>query len=203
MPCVTLRKYTDNSIIFEGNYQSIKDCLEHAVDKEICLSHINLRNQNLSNANLDYCSMPNADLSGANLTGANLSEADISHAKLFNCSLYNTCFSYSNLKNSDFRGASFGATLINGANIQGCVFSTLSCFDLEFQYSANMTGCQYVLPDGKKYNISSPPIVIKGLLNVPVIVFDDFIKIGSKTISKSNLPQLSSILGFYEQKIAA
>tara|TARA_R110001592_G_scaffold20926_6_gene84602 strand:+ start:10150 stop:10761 length:612 start_codon:yes stop_codon:yes gene_type:complete len=201
MPHFSLKKHTDHSIIFEGNYASLKDCLEHAVERNISLSHVNLKNHNLTNANIDNADMPYADLSGTNLTGANLSEADISNALFHNCGLYNTCLSESNLKNSDFRGASFGATLINGANLRGCVFSTLSACDLDFQHAADMFFCQYITTEGDHYNMSNPPIVIKGLLNVPIIIFDDIIKIGSKTLSKTNMPQISHILSFYTHKI--
>jgi len=198
-----LRKDTDNSIIFEGYYNSMNTCLEDAVNRNVVLSHVNLKNQNLTNANLDGCIMSHANFCGANLTGANLSEADLNHALFYNCGLYNTCLSYSDLSHSDFRDAFFGATLIDGSNLQQCLFSTLSSLDLNFQYVANMAGCAYTDPDGQQHNMSTPPIVIKGLLSVPIIVLDDLIKIGSKTISKTNLPQLSQILGFYTQKIAA
>jgi len=203
MKNIKLRQYTDNSIIFEGEYKTIKDCIEHAVSKNISLSHINLKNQNLTNVNLDGGYMPYANFCGANLTGANLSEANLSNSIFYNSSLYNACLSYSNLDNCDFRGTSFGATMIEGTSLQNCKFSTFSSFDLDFQYTTTMSNCTFETIDGGKCTMSSPPIVIKGLLSVPIVIFDDFIKIGAKTFSKTHLPQISNILNTYTQKIAA
>ncbi len=203
MPNFKLRRYTDNSIIYEGEYNNIKECLEHAVNNDLSLSHINLKNQNLTNANLDGCYMPYANFCGANLTGANLSEADLSGSIFYNCGLYNTCLSYTNLQNCDFRDTDFGATMIEGANLQGCKFSTLSSFNLDFQYAASMSNCVFETFEGESCNMSVPPIVIKGLLSVPIIIFDDLIKIGAKTFSKAHLPQLSEILSTYTKRIAA
>ncbi len=203
MENIALRRYTDNSTIFQGKYDNIKECLEHAIKENISLSHINLKNQNLSNANIDGCHMPYANFCGANLTGANLSEANLSGSIFHNSSLYNTCLSYSNLKNCDFRNSNFGATMIEEANIQGCKFSTFSSFNLDFQYASNMSNCVFETIDGEKCSMSVPPIIVKGLLNVPIVIFDDLIKIGTKTFSKSHLLQLLDILNTNTKQIAA
>ncbi len=189
-----LNNYIDNKELFSGVYNSFLECIEDAVERNIDLSYINLKNENLSNANLDGANMPRALLSGANLTGANLSEANLMGSMFHNCSLYNTCLSYSNLYGCDFRGANFGATLIEGVNIQKCIFSTLSCFELEFYFVDNMSGCIFTTTDGFQHNMSRPPIILKGLMNTPVIILDDTIKIGAKILPRKILPKLISLL---------
>ncbi len=190
-----LKKHTDNSELFSGNYPSFIKCLEDAVDKKVDLSHINLQNKNLSNANLDNARMPFANFTGSNLTGANLSESTLTSAIFLNCSLYNACFSYSCLSNSDFRGAHFGATLIDGANKQNSLFSTLSCFDLDFGFARHMDGCIFMSTDGTLHKMSQCPIILKGFLNTHIIIFDCSVKIGVKNFPRSVLPALVDMIG--------
>lgn len=197
-----LSKHTDKTKLYEGDFNSFIDCLEDAVSKNIPLSYIDLSNKNLTNANLDGCIMHHADFTGTNLSGANLSEANITNATFANASLYNTCLSYSNIQHSNFNGASFGATLIEGADLEGCTFSTLSCFDLDFIHTNKMSGCTYISPTKERCAMSNAPIIIKGLLNVPIIIFDDMMKIGNKSYGKCAIPQVAKIMNYYTGGIA-
>ncbi len=190
MQYFTLTNHVDNTIIFAGYYNSYIKCLEDAVKKKINLKHINLQNKNLNNANLDNAHMPCSLLNEANLTGANLSEANLIGCSFTNSSLYNTCLSYSDLSNCDFRSASFGATLIDGANIQGSIFSNISCFDLDFNLTKNMVGCLFASSDGNIHKMSRQPMIIKGFMNRKIIVLDNAIKIGIKMLPKNMLPDL-------------
>ena len=190
----TLTKYTDNSILFSGYYPSFVHCLEDAVEKQVDLSYVDLKSHNLTNANLDGAHMPSAQMNGANLTGANLSEANLTQAVFHNTTLYSTCLSYSDLRNSDFRSASFGATMIEGCNIRNCVFSTLSCFDLEFTLTDGMSGCLFAMPDGGLHHMSKHPIVLKGVLNTPIVILDQAIKIGEKIFPKNTIPTIINLI---------
>ncbi len=176
----SLRKHTDNNILYEGKFETIRHCLEDAVNQNIPLSYVNLKNQNLSNANIDGAIMPYADLKGSNLTGANLSEATLHNCNFKNASLYNCCMSHSDLHESNFTGASFGGTLIDFADLGKCSFSTLSCFDLDFVFCKNLEGSKFIEPDGRFLKMSGAPIVIKNMLNTPIILFDETVKIGSE-----------------------
>lgn len=197
MPYFTLHKHTDRTEIFSGHYASFAECLEDAVENKINLVSINLQNKDLSNANLDGAHMPNARFTSANLSGTNLSEAHLMNAIFYNCSLFNTCLSYSDLSKSDFRGANFGATLIDGTNMQDCIFSTLSCFDLDFYFTTNMTGCLFVSEDGNIHKMSKHPMVLKGFMNTHIIILDNTIKIGIKTFPRAILPELMNMIGSY------
>ncbi len=189
-----IKNHTNNTEIFSGYYLSFIECIEDAVNKNIDLTYIDLKNKNLSNASLDSANMSGALLSGANLTGANLSEANLEESIFYNCSLYNTCLSYSNLKGCDFRNANFGATLIEGSDIQECIFSTLSCFDLDFYFTENMDGCLFASADGALHKMSKSPVILKGFLNNHIIILDNTVKIGAKTFPREILPKLIQML---------
>ena len=193
----TLRKHTDNTVLYEGRFSSLRKCLEHAVEGGVPLPYINLKNQNLINISLDGAFMPGADFSGSNLSGANLSEATLPEASFKDTSLYNCCLAYSDLHGSDFAGASFGGTLIDGADMRNCIFTTLSCFDLDFMHCKDLRGCFFIGPESRHFEMSGAPVVIKGLLNVPIIMFDEFVKIGDKTMERRSMPRLLQVLGAY------
>ena len=197
MDHITLRKHPDNEILYEGRYSALKDCLEDAVNKGITLPYINLRNKNLTNVNIDGAFMPYADFSGSNLSGANLSEATLHNASFKDSSLYNCCMSFSYLHGSNFSGACFGGTFIDGTDLRNCLFSTLSCFDLDFMHSKKMEGCIFIEPDSRRFGMSNAPIVIKGLLNVPVILFDKTVKIGDKIMRRRDMSQFLKIMEAY------
>ena len=89
----------DNSVLFECEAKSIKECLVEAVSK-----NFNLRGANLRGANLSDAYLRSAYLSSANLRGANLSSADLSGANL----------SSAYLSSANLRGAN-----LSGANLSG------------------------------------------------------------------------------------
>ncbi len=198
MPYFALKTHTNQSPLFEGHYPTFINCLETAISQETDLSFIDLKHQNLTNANLDNAHMPNADFSGANLTGTNLSESHLQSAIYFDTTLYNTCLSYSDLKYSNFRGASFGATMIEGCTIKGSIFSTLSCFDLDFPNAHDMHGCTFESIDGILHDMSCHPIIVKGLLNKPIIIMDHTIALGTNILPKALLPKLLNTLSMAE-----
>ncbi len=196
----TLRKHTDRTILYDGEFKAFKHCLEDAVNRNIDLSYINLTDQDLSNVNIDGAHMPYTDFSGSNLSGANLSEAIFHNSNFRETSLYNCCMSHSDLRKSDFCGASFGGTLIDHTDLGGSSFSTLSCFDLDFVYCKNLEGCKFFEPSNRHYDMSGAPIVIKGMLNTPIILFDKTVKIGDRTMERNAMPKLLSVLSSYSYR---
>ncbi len=197
MEYFTLRKHNNGTILHKGEFEDFRHCLEDAVNRNIDLSYIDLKNQNLSNVNIDGAHMPYADFSSSNLSGANLSEATLHNSNFSDTSLYNCCMSYSNLHECNFCGASFGGTLIDYTDLGNSIFSTLSCFDLDFIYCTNLNGCKFIEPNNRYYEMSGAPIVIKNMLNKPIIMFDKTIKIGNKAIKRSSMPNFLSILSKY------
>ncbi|MGN7438760.1 MAG: pentapeptide repeat-containing protein [Alcanivorax sp.] len=189
--------------LFEGTYTSFKSCIEDAVKQGVELCYADLRHQNMASVNLDGATLTNVTFTGSNLMGANLSEANLDQSTFHNCDMHNACLSFSNLNSCDFRGTLFGGTLVNDTTMKNAEFSTLSCFDLDFFSVLTMEGCTFVWETEECFDMSQPPIVIKGLLNTPVIIMDHHIKVGSHTLSKAHLPQLVNTLTLYTSKLTA
>lgn len=177
MPRVQIKNHRTGETIHEGLFQTVKECIEDAVENNITLDYADLSHCNLENANLDEATMNNAKFDHANLNGANLSEASLNNCTFANATLYGTCLSLSSLQKCDFNSTSFGATDIAGASICGSVFSTLSAVELNFIDTAKMNECAFHSSDGSNPKFSRPPMLIKGLA-YPVILFDSHIKIG-------------------------
>lgn len=178
---------TDGAILFEGQFQNFKHCLEQAVKDRVTLNNVALNGKNLTNINLDDAIMPGADFTGANLTGANLSEAYLKGANFTASALYNVCFNESNLTACNFTSAAFGATDIHGCIITNAQFSSLSCFTLDFVYAREMGGCIFINPDGRICAMSKPPVVIRGLNHRPIILLDHQVKFGHNVIDHKRL----------------
>ncbi len=189
------KTHTDQNTLHEGHYKTFTDCIEDAVEKNIPLNHADFRGKNLSNANIDGAIMNNALFENANLTGANMSECSLNNGNFQNCAIYNTCFAYSDINNADFTGAGFGATLIDGCNLQDCLFSTLSSLDLNFALTQSMQGCRYQEANGKTHPMSAPPIILKGCISTPIIIFDETVKIGNNIFSNEIIPTLLKMMG--------
>jgi hypothetical protein len=72
----TIRHRFTSAVLFEGQFDTMRLCVEAARQ-----ARANLSGANLSGANLSGAYLSRADLSGANLSGANLSGAYLSRAK--------------------------------------------------------------------------------------------------------------------------
>lgn len=186
-----LETHTDKKTIFSGTFKSWIDCLETAVERKIDLTNINLKNKNLSNGNFDGAFMPGACLKGTNLSGANLSESCLRGSIFHHASLYNTCLCEADLRACDFRDSNFGATDIAGADISFSRFSTLSCFDLSFAQTQSMLGCSFESSQGHKCKMSSHPIVLKGIINTPIVIMDQTVKIGQNILCRETSTPLT------------
>lgn len=178
---IQLIKYGSKEVIFEGLFNTIKDCVEAAIRENICLNAVNLQGVNLSNAELDGGSFQMARFDNANLSGANLSDADLEEAVFNNAVLHNTCFCESNLRRVHFFGATFGSTDIVWANLAGACFDTLSALDLKFSEALSQQSSMFYDRTGMACTMSRPPIVIKGL-KYNIVLFDEFMKVGSAVL---------------------
>lgn len=178
----TLKCFRTGATLFEGEFPSLSACVEQAVLGKTNLAGVDLSYANLSDGNFDDAIMPNAYLRGANLSGANLSEAILDSSDFTDAVLINACLCESSLKECNFYGVSFGATDIAGAELSGAFFSTLSAFDLEFIQARGLQACRYRHTDGEITSFSRPPIVLRGMLNTPVIVFEKIVKIGGSRL---------------------
>jgi uncharacterized protein YjbI with pentapeptide repeats len=107
---IKIKSLTD-SVLFEGAFSSVKDCLVAAVLQGANLEGANLEGAHLEGANLEGANLINAYLRGANLEGANLEGANLRGAYLRGANLTGA-----NLEGANLEGANLtGAYLIRGA----------------------------------------------------------------------------------------
>ncbi|HBH26612.1 MAG TPA: hypothetical protein DDX54_04335 [Rhodospirillaceae bacterium] len=178
MPYIHITSHETGSTLFGGEFPSLRACLEAAVAEGLPLIGADLAHAGLQNANLDGAHLARARLDGANLTGANLSEARLDGTSFRGAELYNTCLAESLLREAAFEGAAFGATDIAGADIAGAMFSTASCFTLDFALARSMEGVTFATADGLLCQMSRPPTVIRGQWGHVIAVMDHHVKVG-------------------------
>lgn len=172
MPVFKIRNYLTGEIIIQGEFPSLPDCLERAVQSNISLDDADLRHANLVNANLDNIVMRRARLDEANLMGANLSEAVLDGCDFTNAEMVGTCLCFSSVKQCKFTGARFGGTDIAGAILDEAAFSGHEAFSLNFHECQSIENCTYTSPvDKESYSFSKPPYVLRGM-NYPLAVLD-------------------------------
>lgn len=159
-------------IIFEGAFKTFSECLERAVLDCVDLNDADLSYKNLSNVCLDDAKLVGANFTGSNLSGANLSEANLNQASFVNASLYNSCFAFSEMNDCRFEGASFGGEDIFASYISGSTFDGESFLGLDFRRVKAMDKCVYRLKGYALIEFSRPPIVIRGLKDFPITIFD-------------------------------
>jgi hypothetical protein len=101
-------RYTD-SVLYEGEGESLRDVVVAATKSRANLSGADLSGAYLSGANLSRANLSRADLSCADLSRADLSRADLSGANL----------SCANLSGADLYGANLSGANLYGANLYG------------------------------------------------------------------------------------
>ena len=185
-------KNNNGKLLYSGHFNSIIDCVECAINTGIDLSGVNLSHQNLANITLDGANMPRANFEGSNISGGNLSEANLSGSNFSNTLLCNSCLCLSDLSKCNFTGSQFGATDIAGTKLSYSTFSTISALDLDFIFAEEIKNCVFIQPDNHMCIFNRPPLLIKGLVNTPVVFFDNYMKIGQKLYSKQEVIKLIS-----------
>ncbi len=178
MPRLQIKNHRTGETLYEGSFDTAKDCIEQAASEGVNLDYADLHHTNLSNAALDDIVMRHARLDGSNLTGANLSEARLDGTSFTNTTMHGACLCESSLKGCNFEGASFGATDITGSILQNCSFSTLSAFTLNFINAKTVKDCRFEDNTKAICPFSKPPVILQGLA-LPVILLDRHLKIGS------------------------
>lgn len=177
--------HTDR-ILFEGRFESMRECVEQAVKEGVNLDGVDMTGQNLACANLDDAQMCGARFFGANLNGANLSEGVFDNADFTGADFSYACFAVSSLMDVDFTGASFSVTDVTDAVIRGCRFSCPSVFTTLFHRAAVFSACEFMGSDSKLMRMDKPPITISGLPR-DIVYLDDAVKIGTEFVSKTDL----------------
>ena len=121
-------KRIDGTVILEGKFKSIKDCLMKAIEKKINLSRISLNNVDLSNVCLSNAALHGASFIGVNLDNVNARNVDFTHSihKNKDGGLESTRTNFTNvsLNNADLRGSNlilcnFTNVSLNNADLRG------------------------------------------------------------------------------------
>jgi len=157
------------AVLFSLKCESLKLCVEAAVNaranlRGAYLSGANLIGAYLSDANLSGANLSDANLSGANLRsaylrGAYLGGANLSGANLIGAYLSDANLSGANLRSAYLRGAYLGGANLSDANLSG----------------ANLSGAKW----RSGIVIQLQPIQIYGLEDGwPVTIFDEHMDIG-------------------------
>jgi len=128
-------------LLYSGDFESDKTCLEDAVKNNIKLKKANLRNANLRNANLRCTDLWGANLRNANLRNANLRCTDLRGADLRNA----------NLRDADLRCADLWGANLRNANLRDADldFSVLSLW-CGGQFKADKRICKQILAHAKR-----------------------------------------------------
>ena len=168
-------------ILYSGDFETIKGCVEAAVADGVSLSCADLKGLNLTNAEMDEADLRHARLDNTNLSGANLSCADLHGASFRNAALYNACLCESDLSNAQFFDARFGGTDIAWTNLSGASFDGQSCLDLSFKETLCLTSCRYYDHTGVVCGMNKPPLIVKGL-QYQIILFDEHMKVGNAVL---------------------
>jgi len=107
------------SVLFALETDSLKLCLQAAVNSSADLSGADLSGAYLRSADLRSAYLSGADLSGAYLSGANLSSADLRSANLSGADLSGADLSGANLSSAYLRSANLSSAYLSGANLSG------------------------------------------------------------------------------------
>jgi hypothetical protein len=125
-------KNSTGGVILQGEYESIREAVECAVDHGVNLSDADLTitnlgdadlsDANLSGAHLGHADLSYSDLNGANLRGARLCGANLSHASLACADLSDAKLGDANLNgadltDADLTGADLTGAALNSANL--------------------------------------------------------------------------------------
>ena len=115
---IQIKSRYDDSVIFEGEFENLRQAVETAVKNKVSLYGANLRGAYLRGANLSGADLGGADLGGANLGNANLSRADLSWAYLDGADLTGANLYGSNLGNANLSGANLSVAQLRGADLR-------------------------------------------------------------------------------------
>ena len=125
-----------DTVIFEGEFESLKHAVEKAIADKVDLRGVDLRGANLRGADLRDADLSGADLSCADLRGVDLRGANLRGADLVDADLSGAYLSGANLRGADLRCANLSGANLRGAYLSGADLrcANLRCADLVDAY---------------------------------------------------------------------
>jgi hypothetical protein len=119
----TIRHRFTNAVLFEGQFNTMRLCVQAARQARADLSWADLSWANLSAADLSRADLSRADLSAATLSRADLSRADLSRANLSGADLWRANLSRADLSWANLSGADLSWADLSGANLSAANLS--------------------------------------------------------------------------------
>ncbi len=161
-----IKHWLTGAVLYEHDGDNLREAVETAVAKGICLDGASLNGASLNYARLVGASLVGASLSRASLVGASLDGANLVGASLDGANLVGASLDCANLDGASLVGAS-----LVGANLDGARL-----------YRANLDGASLVGArlDGEILKI--PPVSISNLRWF-VLITPEYMRIGCKRYS--------------------
>ena len=107
MKYIEIKKWTDGSVIYSGEFESIKECLEDGVSKGVSFNYAELNDAELNYAKLNCAKLNCAELNYAKLNYAKLDRAELNYAKLNYAKLDRAELNYAKLNRAKLPKMSF------------------------------------------------------------------------------------------------
>jgi hypothetical protein len=121
MPHFQIKHRLTGAVLFEGQFDTMRLCLEAARDRGANLGGANLARANLARAYLGGANLDGANIDGAYLDGANLGGANLARANLARAYLGGANLDGANLARANLARANLGGAYLARANLGGAI----------------------------------------------------------------------------------
>jgi len=131
-----LTRWDTKETIHESEHDTIKECVEDSIRKDVSLYRIDLRDADLGSAYLGSAVLIGADLRDANLRDADLRRADLRDAVLRDANLRRA-----DLRRADLRRANMAGAKLRGADLRDANFRGANMRYANLDFSSWPLGC--------------------------------------------------------------
>ena len=124
---ISIKSWRTGHEIYSGDFNSIKECLEHGISEGVDfsyaelnyaeLNYAKLNDAELNYAKLNYAKLNDAKLNDAKLNGAELNYAELNYAKLNDAKLNDAKLNYAELNYAKLNYAKLNGAKLNGAKL--------------------------------------------------------------------------------------
>lgn len=170
-------KSITGEVLFEGRFNTVRQALEQAVNDNVVLSSVDLRQANLVGAELDNARLSQACLWGASLRKANITGVQLREIDCRNVDMTDCCLSESDCYGADFSGSYFSCTIFRETNLESAQFSCPSLFGQNLTEVESLKNAIYKHKGEVCCDLSCVPITISGL-SKRVVLMKEQILIG-------------------------
>jgi uncharacterized protein YjbI with pentapeptide repeats len=146
---IEIKSWINNSVLYSGDFETIKDAVEDAVK-----NRASLNGASLNGASLNGASLNGAYLNGASLNGASLNRASLDGASLDGASLNGASLNGAYLNRASLNGVSLNGASLNGAYLNGAYLPNNFIY-LSISPIGSENGCLWVMKNENgilKYN---------------------------------------------------